>query len=149
MSRVSTLLLVLTSWLVLIPSAAVAAIPTPSDDITAVDEPNVPSSQFVRRAILTTAIDAREPVDNYNAKEIPSDTKKLYFFTEMVNKADEYVTHRWFLNGKLVAEIVLDIGSDRWRTYSSKNLMPSLRGTWEVEVVDQQNRLLATTSFTY
>lgn len=149
MNRISTLLLVLASWLALTPSVAVAAIPTPTDDITAVDEPNVPASQFVRRAILTTAIDAREPVDNYNAKEIPEDTKKLYFFTEMVDKSGEYVTHRWFLNGKLTAEIVLEIGSDRWRTYSSKNLMPSLRGDWEVEVVDQQNRLLATTSFVY
>lgn len=135
--------------LLLFPLTSLAAITSPNNDVTVVDAPNVPASQFVRRAILTTGIDAREPVNNYNAKTVPEDTKKVYFFTEIVDKAGQYVTHRWFLNGKLVAEVALDIGSDRWRTYSSKNLISPLKGTWEVEVVDEQNRLLATTSFTY
>lgn len=133
----------------ILPLSATAAITAPNDDVTMVDEPNVPASQFIRRAILTTGIDAREPINNYNSKTVPTDTKKVYFFTEILDKSGQYVTHRWFLNGKLVAEVMLNIGSDRWRTYSSKNLISPLKGTWEVEVVDEQNRLLATTSFTY
>lgn len=128
---------------------ASATTPSPNNDIMAVSEPNVPASQFIRRAILTTQIVNREPTDNYNSKAVPEDVNKVYFFTEVLDKSGESVTHRWFLNGKLIAEVMLDIGSDRWRTYSSKILIPALSGTWEVEVVDQQDRLLATTSFTY
>lgn len=106
------------------------------------------SSDVIKRAVVTTAIDNREPVDEVTQVETGID--KVFFFTEIVNKADSYITHRWFLDGKLEAEIVLKIGSDRWRTYSSKNLVPELHsGQWQVEVIDQQNQVLVTRTFSY
>ena len=104
-------------------------------------------SEFVNRAILTAAITDREPVDNLNDQSVSPELTKIYFFTEIINKAGESVTHRWFHNGRLVAEVKLNIGANRWRTYSSKNLVKGHKGTWQVEVVDQKNRLLATQAF--
>lgn len=106
------------------------------------------SSDVIKRAVVTTDIDNREPVDEVTQVEAGAD--KVFFFTEIVNKADSYITHRWFLDGKLEAEVVLKIGSDRWRTYSSKNLVPELHsGQWQVEVIDQQNQVLVTRTFSY
>lgn len=103
-----------------------------------------------KRAIVTTAIDSREPVDNLNDTVINTDVNKVYFFTEILNQADTSITHRWFLNGKLEAEVVLRIGSNRWRTYSSKNLVPTYhQGNWQVEVVDDKGKLLGSTAFVY
>lgn len=106
------------------------------------------TSEFVKRAVVTSGIVDREPVDDLS--EVDSSIDKVYFFTEVVNKANTFVTHRWLFNGRLEVEVVLKIGSDRWRTYSSKNLVPALHsGTWQVEVIDQQNKLLASSVFTY
>ncbi|NVK24702.1 MAG: DUF2914 domain-containing protein [Gammaproteobacteria bacterium] len=103
------------------------------------------TSDFVKRAIVTSAIDAREPIDNL---EIVSDLDKVFFFTEVINSANTMVTHRWFLNGRLEAEVVLKIGSDRWRTYSSKNLVyPNHVGNWQVEVTDQNNQVIGSAVF--
>ncbi len=105
-------------------------------------------SEFIKRAVITSAIESREPVGEITQVEAGVD--KIYFFTEVVNKADSFITHRWLLDGKLEAEVVLNIGSNRWRTYSSKNLVPALHtGQWQVEVLDQQNNLLASRSFSY
>lgn len=105
-------------------------------------------SEFVKRAIITSAIENREPVDELT--NVSSDIGKVYFFTEVINKANTHVTHRWLLNGRLEAEVVLKIGSDRWRTYSSKTLVPAIHsGSWQVEAIDEQNNLLATAVFSY
>lgn len=105
-------------------------------------------TQHIRRAVITTAIDQREPVDNLTNTVVTS-VDKVYLFTEVVNKPNEFITHRWFLNGKLEAEVTLKIGSSRWRTYSSKNLVSIHKGNWQVDVVDQQNKVLASAKFSY
>ncbi len=133
-------------------SLPVVATPNPQNtaqfvNVTAESDPA--QSEFIRRAILTTAIENREPVDDLKEQTVPESTNKIFFFTEVINKNGENITHRWFRNGRLEAEVVLKIGSSRWRTYSSKNLVEGLRGNWQVEVVDQSNRLLATQTFTY
>lgn len=106
------------------------------------------TSEFIARAIVTSQIDNREPVDSL-AQFNEGDFNKVYFFTEVRNKANTMITHRWFHNGKLEAEVVLKIGSDRWRTYSSKNLVyPNHVGQWQVEVVDEKNQLIGSAEFT-
>ncbi len=106
------------------------------------------TSEFIKRMAITSAIEDREPVDSLT--HVDENIDKIYFFTEVVNKADSHITHRWFLNGRLESEVVLKIGSNRWRTYSSKNLVPALHsGNWQVEVIDQENNLLASAAFSY
>lgn len=103
-----------------------------------------------KRAIVTTAIESREPTDNLNDSNVTTDVTKVYFFTEIMYQANTSVTHRWFLDGKLEAEVVLKIGSNRWRTYSSKNLVPSYhKGNWQVEAVSEKGAVLGSTTFVY
>jgi hypothetical protein len=57
------------------------------------------------------------------------------------------IQHLWFHQDQLMAEISLEISAVRFRTYSSKNIMPSQTGLWRVEVVTEQGQLLAQKSF--
>lgn len=103
-----------------------------------------------KRAVVTSAIDNREPTDSLNDGVVAVDVNKVYFFTEVLNQANTSVTHRWFLDGKLEAEVVLKIGSNRWRTYSSKNLVPNYHtGNWQVEVVNEKGDVLGSAAFVY
>nr|WP_275441616.1 DUF2914 domain-containing protein [Psychrobium sp. MM17-31] len=60
---------------------------------------------------------------------------------------DKVVYHRWSLNGKVMAEVSLSIGANKWRTYSSKTFNRSMLGRWQVAVVDDQNQVLKVTEF--
>ena len=106
-------------------------------------------NQFIQRAVITSDVENREPVDNLNATALSRDLNKVFFFTEVSGLANQTITHRWSLEGQVQAEVSLNIGSNRWRTYSSKNLFAGLRGSWLVEVIDQQNRVLSSATFTY
>ena len=88
----------------------------------------------VMRSQFTTGIDAREPVDQ--VEQLSVSAGKVYFFTELLDLSDEYVTHRWKYNGEVMAEIGFNVGGNRWRVWSSKNVAPEWTGTWQVDVVD-------------
>ncbi|RJE77403.1 hypothetical protein BGP78_08640 [Pseudoalteromonas sp. MSK9-3] len=105
-------------------------------------------TNVVSRAVLTTGIEQREPVDvlKDNLKRTQF-SEKLYFFTEIKNLQGKMIHHLWFHQDQLMAEIPLTVGAVRYRTYSSKNIMPSQTGQWRVEVVTQQGQLLAQKSF--
>jgi len=105
-------------------------------------------TNVVSRAVLTTGIAQREPVDvlKDNLKRTQF-SEKLYFFTEIKNLQGTTIHHLWFHQDQLMAEIPLTVGAVRYRTYSSKNIMPSQTGQWRVEVVTQQGQLLAQKSF--
>ena len=105
-------------------------------------------TNVLSRAVLTTGIEQREPVDvlKDNLKRTQF-SEKLYFFTEIKNLQGKIIHHLWFHQDQLMAEIPLTVGAVRYRTYSSKNIMPSQTGQWRVEVVTQQGQLLAQKSF--
>ncbi|WP_105166530.1 DUF2914 domain-containing protein [Pseudoalteromonas sp. T1lg23B] len=105
-------------------------------------------SNLVSRAVLTTGIADREPIDVLKEHLEHTDfTEKLFFFTEINNMQGQTVQHLWFHQDQLMAEIPLQISAIRFRTYSSKNIMPSQTGPWRVEVVTEQGQLLAQKSF--
>ncbi|NLR16410.1 DUF2914 domain-containing protein [Pseudoalteromonas sp. J010] len=93
-------------------------------------------------------VDNREPTnvlkDIISAAQIK---EKLYFFTEVHALKGELVSHLWFHQDELMAEVELPIEAMRYRTYSSKNIMPSQTGDWRVEVVTNAGQLLAQKSF--
>lgn len=96
----------------------------------------------VARAQFASDVQNREPVDevsdSFSAGQDP-----LYFFTEINNGDGETITHVWKHDGEVMAEVPLQVGgSDSWRTWSSKELMPDWDGEWTVEVVDSQGNTL-------
>lgn len=105
----------------------------------------------VSRAQFTTGIKQREPIDQVGPV-IPATgngIKQLYYFTEIKGMRGETIIHRWEHEGQVVAKVQLRIGSNQWRTYSSKNLIPAMTGNWRVVVVDSQGKPIQTGHFVY
>ncbi|MBC3766481.1 DUF2914 domain-containing protein [Neptunicella marina] len=90
----------------------------------------------IPRTQLTSAIVNREPVDDLaNQVEVGQDIVTVYFYNQTRNLKGQQLLHRWFYQGELKAEVSLNIGSDYWRTYSSKRIRPDWSGQWQVQVV--------------
>ena len=101
----------------------------------------------VTRGIFTTAIENKEPVSDL--KQISTDVGRVYFFTELKGLTGHKISHRWEYNGKVMAEISFEVGAQRWRTWSSKNILQSWQGEWLVSVVDEGGNLIEQKSFQY
>ena len=57
------------------------------------------------------------------------------------------VTHAWYHEGKTMARVDLTVGSENWRTWSSKSYLPSWTGSWEVKVLDTDGMVLGAAEF--
>ena len=101
----------------------------------------------VARASITTSIVEREPGEALDV--ISNDQTDVFYFTEIQNLTGRTVTHRWEYGGKVMAEVELDIGSPRWRTYSSKKMHPGWLGVWTVSVLDESGNVMSTASFDF
>jgi hypothetical protein len=101
----------------------------------------------VARATITTSIVEREPGEALDV--ISNDQTDVFYFTEIQNLTGRTVTHRWEYGGNVMAEVELDIGSPRWRTYSSKKMHPGWLGVWTVSVLDESGNVMSTASFDY
>lgn len=101
----------------------------------------------VARAIITTAVVDREPVNNL--ERVLAGNEKVNFFTEVRDMAGEKIRHRWSHGGEMRAEIEFTIGGPRWRIWSSKNLIPEWAGEWTVEVVDAADKVLSEKRFEF
>jgi hypothetical protein len=101
----------------------------------------------VARAVFTSAVEDREPVDKVTT--LNNDHDKIVFFTDVRNMSGHIVTHRWIYQGETMAEVEFGIGGPRWRVWSSKSLLPKWTGEWTVEVVDEQGNVIDEAGFTY
>lgn len=101
----------------------------------------------VARAVITTGVQDREPVDHVDV--VNSGIHRIYFFTELRDMTGQHVVHRWMHNGHVVAKIGFDVAGPRWRVWSSKRLLPSWTGTWTVQVVNVAGDVVASKRFTY
>ncbi len=101
----------------------------------------------VARAVFTSGIENREPVDEL--ANVSGDLPEVYFFTDLRGLEGRTVTHRWELDGETVAEVSFQIGGPRWRVYSKKTLGPGLKGDWTVVVVDESGWPVDAAMFRY
>ena len=101
----------------------------------------------VSRAQFTSSMLDREPTDELSA--IALNTEKMFFFTELRNMDGKTVTHRWSLNGAVMAEVSFNVRASRWRVYSSKTLLPEWRGDWVVDVLDDAGTVIETKTVSY
>lgn len=100
----------------------------------------------VEEGVVCTAVVDRKPEGA--AATFPADTGRLYAFTRIKGaQAASSVTHRWVFAGKTVAEVKLDVKGSPYRVWSSKLVMPSQKGAWKVEVVDDAGTVLKTLEF--
>lgn len=108
--------------------------------------PDATATGAVERATLTSGILDREPQDELD--EVASDRGKVFYFTELRDMPGETVLHRWEHRGEVVSEVRFEIGSARWRTWSSKDVDPERLGQWSVSAVGSDGRVLDTRVFT-
>jgi len=101
----------------------------------------------VSRTAFTSAIENKEPVSDLRI--ISSDISRVYFFTELMGLNEHTIIHRWEYNGQVFAEISFQVGGNRWRTWSSKNLLPSWTGKWQVSVLDEGGNIIEQSGFEY
>ena len=106
-----------------------------------------PGSDSVARAIFTSGIVDREPVDDLTT--VPTSLDRVYFFSDLRNLEGQIITHRWEYNGKVMAEVKFQVGGPRWRVYSSKNLLPEWSGQWTVIVTDENDWPIKASVFDY
>lgn len=122
--------------------------PMPAESMPAESMPQAEASMgTVARALFTTGVQDREPVDQITRANNTVST--VYFFTELRDLAGHAVTHRWKYNGTVMAEVKFDVGGARWRVFSSKNFVPEWVGEWTVDVVDGDGSVLTSESMTY
>ena len=101
----------------------------------------------VTRALFTRQIKDLEPVDTVSV--LPNDITRITYFTEIHGMAGQTITHRWEFNGKVLLEKKHEVGSSRWRAYTSKTLDPAWLGEWKASVVDAAGGTLSVNTFTY
>jgi len=101
----------------------------------------------ISRSAFTTEIVNKEPLTELN--EISVDVTRVYFFTEIIGLNGHVITHRWEYNGQVMAEVNFQVNADRWRTWSSKNMLSSWTGKWQVSVLDEGGNVIDQGEFEY
>ena len=73
---------------------------------------------------------------------------RIYCFTAFDPVPKQTVIyHRWYQRGNLVSVKQLTVNPPRWSSISSMQLRDSDKGPWQVDVTDNNNKLLYTLRF--
>lgn len=107
----------------------------------------LPVTGKVARAMFTTQIVNREPVDHVLILE--NSVRELYFFTDLRQFEGQEITHRWEFNGGVVMEKSFAVKGPRWRVYSRNDLPAESTGRWTVVVLDGRGCALKAVVFEY
>jgi hypothetical protein len=108
-------------------------------------EPGAAAHPDVARSAFTGSIQNREPVGSVPVN--PFRGSRILYFTEIRNRAGEQITHRWFHGDQQIQTVNFQVGGNRWRVWSRKDLSPNSKGEWRVEVVDGKGRVLRSDRF--
>ena len=117
------------------------SVAAPTEEVSQAPEGYVALAQF------TTEIDDREPVDAISF--LNNQTREIIFFTDLRNFGGQTLTHRWEYRGEILAEVPVRVEQDRWRAWSSKQLLPVWTGDWTVSVVKADGEVIAAETFNY
>ncbi|MCV2886184.1 DUF2914 domain-containing protein [Aestuariibacter sp. AA17] len=103
------------------------------------------ASAEIMNSQLTTAIESREPVDDlgHNVDVSEGDIVQVMFFTHVGSMAGKNIVHRWLYKDQQMAAVTLNVRSNNYRTYSSKNIMASWAGEWQIQVWHDDLMLLS------
>jgi len=114
----------------------------------AAQEPAEKAAPFeVAEAVIATGVVEREPVGV--GTEFPATVGTLYFYTIFTGEFDEArVEHVWLHEDKEMARVPLTVRGPRWRTWSSKSILPEWTGRWTVRVEGADGTVLRSTEFT-
>ena len=99
----------------------------------------------VESAKIASGVQSLNPVGV--GDRFSKDIGRLYLWSRIINGANTTISHIWYYKRSKIAEVKLDISSNRFRTYSSKGISPSLVGDWRVDIVDETGVVLESLNF--
>jgi len=105
------------------------------------------ASGKVARAMFTTQIDDREPVDRVLILE--NQISQLYFFSDLRHLQGQIVKHRWEYEGRIIKEKAFRVQGPRWRVYSLNRFDKDMVGRWTVVITDEDECPLKAVIFQY
>ncbi len=109
----------------------------------------VPADAWGLRAenvVIARGVEARNPVGVGTA--FAGDVGQLVCHSVILGAEGETTIHHvWYWNDQKMADVPLAIRSPRFRTHSSKRILPHWTGPWRVEVVSSDGEMLEMTEF--
>lgn len=101
----------------------------------------------VKNFVFCTGVEERQPVGQDTV--FSNTTERIYCYTEFTSSTgSETVHHVWYHGEEEWARVAQNIKSTRWRSWSSKRIVPSWSGNWRVDIVAADGSVLASKSFT-
>lgn len=107
-------------------------------------------SDNITRFVISQAVEGNEPIGTID--DIHFDRNNIatvYAYSDVNGLKDQTLYYKWSLDGKNIAMVRVKVGSNRWRSYSSKFIKPDMRGQWKVELQNQAGKNLAINQFNY
>jgi hypothetical protein len=77
-----------------------------------------------------------------------SSVGKVYCFSKILGAEGKEVEQVWYHNDKEVNRVKIAVKYPSYRCWSYKTIQPNQTGTWRVEVVDNEGKVLKSISFT-
>jgi len=133
-------------WISLLLLLLVALPAIAQDEATPPSDPPEESGITVEDAAVCLSVEERQAVGT--AERFASDVGELACFTRITGGEGQAVVHAWIHEGTTRARVELNVGSDSWRTWSTKQILPSWTGNWEVKVMTPEGQVLQTIAFT-
>lgn len=106
-------------------------------------------SDNIKRFIISSSVKTNEPVGTINDIIFDNNIATVYAFSEVSNLNNTTLYYIWSLDDKDVAKVKVNVGGNRWRSYSSKFIQPNMHGEWKVELQNGQGEILAINRFYY
>jgi len=106
-----------------------------------------PNNGMISRAMFTTEVIDREPVDRVLILE--NDKKTVHFFTDLRHFQGQTINHRWEYEGQVVLTKSFEVKGPRWRVYSTLALETGQTGRWTVVITDKDDCPLKAVVFRY
>lgn len=92
-------------------------------------------------AVVCAGIEERMPVgtaDNFTAE-----VGQVYLWCKVLGAKDTTaVYHVWYYNDEEMARVELPVRSNAWRTWSSKQILPSWTGNWTAKIENADGKVL-------
>lgn len=107
-------------------------------------------SDKIKRFVIASSVNKNEPVGSiHNITFDRSNLATVYAFSDVNHLAGTTLYYIWSLDGKDVAKVKVNVGADRWRSYSSKYIQSNMHGKWKIELENSKGEKLASSQFSY
>ncbi|MFH2037017.1 MAG: DUF2914 domain-containing protein [Candidatus Zixiibacteriota bacterium] len=115
-------------------------------DSAKVEMTPAPKTDMSATLKVCTSIEERMPVGE-STKFTPANDM-LYLWSQIFGATDStFIQHIWLYKGDTMSTVELPVRSAAWRTWSSKTIIPSWTGDWEVKVISANGAEIGSVKF--